>query len=313
MIKTIEFPHIAVLMSAYNGRQYIEEQIDSIRRQKNVAVHLIIRDDGSKDNTTDIINKYKELHPDFDIKLVEGNNVGYVESFFKLVDIALSSCPACDYFAFSDHDDVWMEDKLCVAYNTILNAGFDETEPALYCANALMVDSNLQEIGPFRDNIPEITKESCLIQNIVTGCTTLFNKRAAQLFVENKIPDIVVHDQFLYIICTLLGHTLYDPVPHILYRHHGSNQVGKPSFLKRLYMSLKKLPTNSHSLEKRARNILICLNDLLDDENKRIVGELANYRKSLKNRISLLLDSKFRYQSLYSNIVFKFKIIIGRV
>lgn len=313
MAKTSDIPNITVLMSAYNGGLYIEEQIESIRNQKDVNVRLLIRDDGSKDNTISIVNKYKKSHPDFDIRLMTGNNIGYVDSFFYLVDRALSIYMDCDYFAFSDHDDVWLEDKLFVAYNTISNEGFRESEPVLYCANALMVDSNLNEIGAFRDYIPEITKESCLIQNIVTGCTTLFNRKAAQLFTDYKIPGIVVHDQFLYIICTLLGHTVYDPTPHILYRQHGSNQVGKPNFYKRFNSSLKKLTKDTHSLENRACNILTYLNDLLDDDNRIIVGKLANYRKSLKNRILLLFDSKFRYQSLFSNIVFKFKIIIGRV
>ena len=300
-------------MSAYNSGLFIKEQLDSIRKQKNVIVHLLVRDDGSDDNTLDIIKTYKSSYPDFDMRVLSGNNVGYVDSFFSLVGTALLSYSDCDYFAFSDHDDVWLDDKLIVAYDSLAKAGFETSEPALYCANALMVDSNLHVIGLFRENAPEITKPSCLIQNIVTGCTTLFNRKAAELFAGYKIPEIVVHDQFLYIICTLLGHTVYDPIPHILYRQHSTNQVGKPSLLKRLKNSLKKLPQNTHSLEIRARNVLSCFYDLLDDDSRELVAELAFYRNSLKNRIRLLLDSRFRYHSFFSNIVFKFKIIIGRV
>lgn len=48
---------IEILMSAYNGDKFIEEQIESIMRQRDVDVHLTIRDDGSSDETVSVIKK----------------------------------------------------------------------------------------------------------------------------------------------------------------------------------------------------------------------------------------------------------------
>lgn len=305
---------ITVLMSAYNGEKFIREQLDSIRNQDNVRVRLLVRDDGSSDTTGRILTEYMAEFPDFQMTLVRGDNMGYVKSFTELVKIALVRYPNCSYFAFSDHDDVWMRDKLQTATITLnkLNAR-TENIPIMYCSNTRLVDADLTPVGLFRNNPPEISKSKCLIQNIVTGCTAVFNRKAACLFAERQIPDIAVHDQFLYIICTLLGKTVYDHEPHILYRLHGDNQVGKPNVFKKLKQSAAKLTKDTHSLEKRAKDILSAFDDLLSEKDREIVSVLANYRNSLGARFKLMFDSRFRYTSLLSNVIFKIKIITGRV
>ena len=49
---------ITVMMSAYNGSQYITQQLDSIFAQKEVDVTCFVRDDGSKDDTLSILSNY---------------------------------------------------------------------------------------------------------------------------------------------------------------------------------------------------------------------------------------------------------------
>ena len=51
---------VAVIMSTYNGERFIREQIDSILAQEGVEPLLVIRDDGSTDGTTRIIEEYSE-------------------------------------------------------------------------------------------------------------------------------------------------------------------------------------------------------------------------------------------------------------
>ena len=60
---------IQVLMSTYNGKDYLREQIDSIlaqncKEQMGVSLKLFIRDDGSKDGTQKILDEYAEKYPD---------------------------------------------------------------------------------------------------------------------------------------------------------------------------------------------------------------------------------------------------------
>ena len=56
-------PTVSIAMSTYNGEAYIQEQIESILKQKFVDVHIHIRDDGSTDNTVSIINDYATRYP----------------------------------------------------------------------------------------------------------------------------------------------------------------------------------------------------------------------------------------------------------
>ena len=51
---------VKVLLSSYNGEKYIDKQINSILNQKDIDVRILIRDDGSKDNTRNILSKYAE-------------------------------------------------------------------------------------------------------------------------------------------------------------------------------------------------------------------------------------------------------------
>lgn len=62
-------------MSTYNGEEYLREQIDSILLQKGVEVHLLVRDDGSEDNTVNILREYES------IEVIKGENVGVCRSF----------------------------------------------------------------------------------------------------------------------------------------------------------------------------------------------------------------------------------------
>lgn len=64
-------PKILVLLSSYNGEKYLQEQIDSILNQKDVNVFVLVRDDGSTDNTLDLLRQLVTCNP-LRLKLVEG-------------------------------------------------------------------------------------------------------------------------------------------------------------------------------------------------------------------------------------------------
>ena len=73
---------VAVLLSAYNGEKYIEEQIHSIFNQEDCQIFLYVRDDGSIDKTTEILEKLQKL---YDLNIIRGKNVGWKKSFFDLL------------------------------------------------------------------------------------------------------------------------------------------------------------------------------------------------------------------------------------
>lgn len=51
---------VIVLLSTYNGEKYLQEQLQSLAAQEDVEVEILARDDGSKDGTTAILNKWQE-------------------------------------------------------------------------------------------------------------------------------------------------------------------------------------------------------------------------------------------------------------
>ena len=107
--------NILVLMSTYNGSKYIKQQIESIFKQKNVNADILIRDDGSTDDTIDIINSFGDDR----IKLYKGYNLGSTNSFIDLIKYSAKHYPDYEYYAFSDQDDVWEPEKIKVAVNAL--------------------------------------------------------------------------------------------------------------------------------------------------------------------------------------------------
>ena len=78
---------VAVLMSTYNGEKYIKEQLDSIIKQEfEGEITIVVRDDGSKDNTRDIVRMVADgCGNSRKIQLLEKENVGVQRSFLDLI------------------------------------------------------------------------------------------------------------------------------------------------------------------------------------------------------------------------------------
>ena len=178
---------IAVLMATYNGEKYLEEQIDSILNQViDTDFELIVRDDGSTDNTINILNSYSQKKL---LTFTAEQNQGAARSFITL----LKNNSGFDYYAFSDQDDVWNPDKLQRGVKAIENI----QGPALYCSNCELVNADLQNIGRNTHRLhPTYTLESILcLAACAQGCTSVFNKELAVLIQNNPIHDsFIMHD-----------------------------------------------------------------------------------------------------------------------
>ena len=92
---------VDILLAAYNGEKFIAEQIESILAQTYQDFRLVIRDDGSSDNTPAIIEDYAAKYPG-KIEVVHDDAVckSPAKNFFELLKHA-----EADYVMFSDQDD----------------------------------------------------------------------------------------------------------------------------------------------------------------------------------------------------------------
>ncbi len=258
---------VQVLLSTYNGEAYLKEQLDSILNQKNVAVKLFVRDDGSSDGTVDILRTYAALHEN--IQYLCGENCGVVASFFRLFEL---SDPDVDFYALSDQDDVWDEDKLSIACQKLEQVRKSKSPkkkkhgsqirtfatPLLYCCDAWNTDDalnllpeSMQTAG--KELIPDF--RNALIENIARGASIVFNQ-ALMSYVRISMPqDIYMHDWWLYLVASCFGEVCYDSAAHYKYRQHAGNALGAaaPSGCSRFLRRLKQSRTNGGHISRQAK------------------------------------------------------------
>lgn len=299
---------VLVLLSSYNGEKYIREQIDSVLHQEGVDVRLLIRDDGSQDETVAILKEYSRS--DERIRYYQGENLGPCYSFFDLVKHA----DYADYYAFCDQDDVWDSDKLKIAVETLNR--LNQNRPALYYSNLRVVDENLRFCrNSFSKNRSIRNKYSSLIEFVAVGCTEVFNCALRDIMVRHIPSKCLMHDAWALTVCSFFGTTVYDPVPHILYRQHQNNVVGtKKNKLEKFRDRIHRL--SSRNLQPRLLHTETFYEQFsmeIDDEDNRLIKKILGYRKSIKSRLCLLLNRRIHTLSFDAEIRYRTLIVLGLI
>ncbi|MFC5700860.1 glycosyltransferase family 2 protein [Cohnella faecalis] len=224
---------VAVLLSTYNGERYLEDLLDSLFRQSHLNFDLFVRDDGSDDKTLRIIEEYRQRYAN--IRIVSSEcNLGPKKSFGTLLEVALKYSTYA-YFMFADQDDVWMDDKIAKSLRLMReNESEDDSLPVLVHSDLIVVDSELNRIGPSFWGYQKLDPDKdginrLLVQNVITGCTMLINRKLAELSVP--VPDeCIMHDWWIGLIACSNGRIRYLREPTIFYRQHGRNSLGAVKF-----------------------------------------------------------------------------------
>ena len=278
---------VCVLLSTYNGEKYLTPLLDSVVSQKGVALSVVARDDGSKDNTPSILSRYKEQGKI--TRLITDSNVGFARSFHRLCTEAVPS----DYYAFCDQDDIWDSDKLLCAVEK-LNACPNDIPLVYWCAYR-SIDKNGKVYKQrskrliFRNQYnPLANSLNC---NDVRGCTCVFNQKAMDMILTLKEGSYRYHDWTLLLIASAFGMDVHDPEPHISYRCHDTNCYGPLKFnfqsLKRGIKYVFNVELN-HNRSKEAQEMLELFGDKLSPEQLHYVQCAANYLKDKKIKKQLL-------------------------
>lgn len=227
-----------VLMSTYNGQKYIIDQIESIEKQKvDVPLSILVRDDGSTDDTINILKKLNKKYKN--IKILQEENIGCNASFFKLFSIA----DGYKYYAISDQDDIWLSDKLQRGIDEIKKN--DNNIPLLYGSCSYLMDNENNILGTTQKQLRNITLNNTIIQNIIPGHSAIINDSLLQLL-KTKIDcdKIYVYDFWITNVAMVFGKVIFDNVPSTKYRIHNSNTVGygknKFSWIKERIRRFKK-------------------------------------------------------------------------
>lgn len=221
-----------ILMASYNGEKYIGQQIESIIKQTYKNWSMVIRDDGSNDNTVNIIKGYCET--DSRISLLQNNTDrhGAYLNFFTLIDYAKQS-GAYDYYFFSDQDDIWLADKM---EKMIRHAEqrCNKACPCLCYGDMQIIDKNGTIIYPSINSVMGIGEMSGMslffAHGYLWGCDVMLNKKLFNLVPVYPLDDphinIMSHDNYFGKFCTLVGKIEYLNEPCIQHRRHDDNTTG---------------------------------------------------------------------------------------
>lgn len=241
---------IAIIMATYNGEKYLRAQLDSILSQTYTDWTLYVRDDGSSDNTVEILKKYRDSFPE-KIRLIDDKNLpggGSKENFASALRW-VSDHKRHKYFMFSDQDDCWDKEKVEITLEKMHEIEESYSGPILIHTDLEVVDENLQSLGksfikyralnPNKKDLPHL-----LVQNNITGCTMCWNEKLnALLRLDN--PDVAMHDWWIALTASSFGSIGYVNKATIQYRQHGNNVVGATK-VNTISFIIKRLTGSAH-------------------------------------------------------------------
>lgn len=298
---------VCVLMTTYNPKEYVIEQVESILNQNDVNVHLIIRDDASTDKTYLYrLNIYSH------VTIIEGEkNLGVQQNIMELIRYAEANIIDSYYFAYSDQDDVWKNSKLSTAVH-ILNS-LNKDQACLYYSNLLVVDEHLNPSHElFKRDIVKNTFGQSLSQIFLFACTAVFNKKMLDLISSTDILNMGF-DHFVYYLAILHGNTFYDNDPQILYRQHGDNVSGvKKKGVAYLLSKIKVLfEEDEYSFSDIANQLLHNMIQYMNEDEIKMAKQVAGINK-ISNRIKVITNKEIR-AGYYPKDFYRFlRIIINK-
>lgn len=229
---TTKEAEVAVLMATYNGADWIRPQMSSIRSQLKCSYHLYVRDDGSTDQTIDIIKN--ESENDSNIILMDSCDIstgGASSNFFLMLSNIDEK--KYSYISFSDQDDIWFPEKISSAIDYMVANVADA-----YSSNLIAYDNN-----SIKAWVIDKSEKSCefdyIFQGASAGCTyvlashTVSKIKSVMMDVMRSYPPNFSHDWIVYAICRSHGlRWIHDSRSFIAYRQHQNNVFGaKPGFL----------------------------------------------------------------------------------
>lgn len=218
---------IDILLSTYNGEQYLVEQLESLFQQSYKDWNLLIRDDGSTDNTIVLLNAYQIKHPDKIILFIDKKNVGVVKSFEYLMTKSNAA-----YIMFCDQDDRWLPNKIELTLREMKKMESKYQDFALLVHTDLkVVNERFQTINESFWSFSKLDQE--LLSNFnylgvcngATGCTIMINKYAKDICLPFS-RNTIMHDSWVALNIAKFGMIGYLSQSTILYRQHELNHVG---------------------------------------------------------------------------------------
>ena len=244
---------ITIIMAVYNGQEYIREQLESLKDQTYTEWRLVIRDDRSSDKTAEIVKKFSdEVEQEVIFKVNEKPSGSAKNNFALLINDAKES----DYVMFCDQDDIWKKDKIEITFNKMkqVEERYGRDFPLLVHGDVEVIDENGNINADSMFEMSHINADSklpqILIQNHVTGCTMMCNKKLIAGISEYASSEyIIMHDYLAALYASVFGKIEVIKKPLLSYRQHSGNSVGDKNNNNPVYL-LKRLANGRKSYKE---------------------------------------------------------------
>lgn len=211
-------PPLTILMATHNGAAHLPAQLESLSAQTHGDWRLWVSDDGSSDATRSIVGDFARAH---DVRLIHGPQRGAAANFMHLLchpDLPMGPV------ALSDQDDIWLPEKLARAVAAL----GQNSAPAIYGGSSLHINETGTQVGTSPDWPRGPGFENALVQNVVSGHSTVLNAAALGIVRRAGVPyGVAFHDWWLYQLMAGAGAQVILDTHRVLhYRQHGNNVMG---------------------------------------------------------------------------------------
>ena len=307
-------PTIHILLATYNGAKYLQEQLESLAQQKYKKWTLTISDDGSTDETIEIIKAFAKKRQE-QIRLLQGPSIGSsTRNFFHLIkQIPVENKEVL--YAFCDQDDVWLNNKLVSAVQW--HASQLDDPIRLYCGRTQYVNKQLKPISLSSNVGRHASFANALVQNIASGNTMVFNSGVLAALKKIHPENSVWHDWTTYLITTAIGGSVgFDDKAHVLYRQHETNVIGANNGLISKIFRLKSLFKGRYKKWNDTNlSALYDINKEITPSSQKLLKNFCELRalEVPNQRIKSWLKTPIRRQTPVSNLSLGFAIFLGLV
>ena len=245
-------PKVQILLATFNGEKFLREQLDSIVNQEYKSWELLIHDDGSIDNTIQILNEYENNYPK-KVKLLNDQRVfsSASKNFFHLIE---NRSKEANLYCFSDQDDIWHKSKLRIIVERYISQ--EGKEPLLIHSDLSLIDKEGELLEKSHNKLINyqknfINKNTSYYYNPVPGCSMTINSALADKISYSKY--MVMHDWWI-LLSAMQENTivLYIDLPLVAYRQHSGNFFGykKNNVLILVMRLLFKIPSYISNVKK---------------------------------------------------------------
>jgi glycosyltransferase involved in cell wall biosynthesis len=278
---------ISIVMTTYNGVEYISEQLESVITQSRKPDEILVIDDGSTDGTLQILHEFRSSHPGL-IKVYENDrNLGVEKNFEKGLQLASG-----DIVAVADQDDIWDERKIEKQEAFIIEQDVDLVfhDALLFSEESGTYGTLWESLGlqPSEFESSDAIFSNLLAGNFVQGASMALTQEVLEYALP--IPERVKYDYFIALSVASRGKVGFLDERLSKYRQHEDQDVGvgADGIVDRL--TSYSLPTKPKIISEIESNIVtyetlrerLSSRTLSQDEDELLKEAQEHYRQRLE-------------------------------